>query len=159
MCHMNQIPLSLIAPIRLTGEAPSGIYYPFKPFGVTMLATVWDGKPHIMYLNGEKPFACFPLQVGYSARGSIIRNVEFHVDLSSQYDAVQESDPLGALIIQDARAFVMAFRPGGFEDPFEFPLWGEFESWSKEEKLGFSRWSISVRDGQDRIVLWSSKED
>lgn len=157
---MDELPISLISPVRLTAETPNGIFYPFRPSGEIMLAVVWEDQPHLLHLTGERAFACFPLRPSYSAKGAIITDIQFRVDLSSRYDAERETDPLGALVVQNGRASVIAYQMGdGFGDPIDVPLWLELGAWSPDEKIGFSRWSIAVRDDDKRVTLWSTSKE
>lgn len=154
---MVNVPLSSVAPIRISGTTPNGVFLSHKASDPLMLTWIWEGNPYVLRLEGQDAFRYYPIKAGYSARGSIINDIEFIVDLSSRYDAVQQSDPLGALVLQDGSLYVVAVNAADqFADPVDVELWGDFPGGSKDEKVGFARWSIALRDGDQRIPLWSA---
>ena len=153
---MIDLPLSLVRPVRLSDATPAGVFLSHKPSDPLMLAFPWGGKAHLMHLEGKHAFTHFTLQPGYSARGTVITEIQFLVDLSSRYDAVEKHDPLGALVLRDGDLFVIGQKAGDtFSDPHEVPLWGDYEDGTSEEAVGFARWSIFVRDGKERKIIWS----
>lgn len=153
---MVEVPLSFVAPVRLSDDAPNGIFLSHKPSDPTMLTFNWGGKVHAMHLEGERAFTHFTISAGYSARGTLISKIEFIVDLSSRYDALEKSDPIGSLILQDGELFVIGKKAGdSFGEPHEVPLWGEYDHGTAEQKVGFANWSIVIQDGDERKTIWS----
>lgn len=154
---MVDVPLNSVAPIKISDSSPNGIFLSHKVSDPLMLTWNWEGKPYVVRLEGQDAFHFYPIKADYSARGSVISDIEFLVDLSSRYDAVQTSDPLGALVLQDGTLFIVAVKAGDpFADPVDVELWGNFQEGSGEEKVGFARWSIVLRDGDRRLPLWST---
>jgi hypothetical protein len=157
---MTEIPLSLVAPVRLAPDTANGFLLPHKKSDPPFLAFRWEGQPHLLRLGPPDTFFYYPIKQGYSATGTMISDTEFIVDLDSRYDATHESDPLGALVLADGKLSVVAIRAGDtFGDPGEIPLWGEFQKGSKEQKVGFGRWRIVAQHGDEQISLWDFPKD
>jgi hypothetical protein len=153
---MTDLPASLIAPVKITAGSPNGFLVAHKPAGVRMLALEWEGQVYAMYLSGDYAFRYFPVRAGVSLRGALVSTVEFRVDLTSAYDAMQKQDPLGALVLNDGQLYAIGILMGdGFADPVEVPLWGKFSAGTNGEKVGFTKWSIVVREGDKSMVLFS----
>lgn len=156
---MTELPASLFVPTRLTANSAAGFFLPHKPAGEFMLALKWDDEVYAMYLTGW-PFHYFPITPRVSARGTLVAGVEFRVELESRYDAVSMSDPLGALVVSGGQLFIVGVQMGdAYAEPLEVPLWGEFEAGSSEEKVGFARWSIAVRDRDELLTIWSKNDE
>lgn len=155
------IPLRLLKPVKLNETSGlSGFLWPIRKNLPPGLVVDWDGKPYAIYLEGQAPLRFFPIKLDVSLRGLLIEKVEFIVDVTSRYDAVQISDPMGALVVKGGRAYLMAVPfNNGFADPGYVPLWGEYEAGTEEEAVGFYRWKLIARD-EDRIIeLWSQASE
>ncbi len=97
----------------------------------------------------------FPIRADVSISGVVAQGGEFLVDVSSRYDAVQRTDPLGALVLRGGKAFIIGTPVGDtFADTAPVPLWGEFDGDDEDEAVGFARWSLAIRDGDDVFELW-----
>jgi len=153
---MTDLPPSMIGPVRLAEGTPNGFLVSHRPAGAKMLTLNWDDEIYAMHLDGDRPFRYFPLNRGVAVRGALIKEVEFRVDVTSAYNAVERQDPLGALILTGGQLYVIAVLIGdGWADPVEVPLWGEFDPGTGGEKVGFTRWGIVARDGAKLLSLFS----
>jgi hypothetical protein len=152
---MTEVPISLVAPVRLSKATENGVFLSHKATDPVMLTFQWGDKAHLLHLDGKHAFAHFAVEPGYLARGTLLTEVDFIVDLSSRYDAVKQSDPKGALVLKDGELFLIAERAGdAFGDPHRVPLWGEYGEGTSEEAVGFTGWRIVARDGDERITIW-----
>jgi len=151
------IPLRLLKPVKLNQTTGlTGLLWPIRNNLPPALIVDWGGKPYALYLEGQAPLHFFPIKLDVSLRGLLIEQTEFVVDVTSRYDSVQKSDPLGALVVKDGRAYVMAAPLNdGFADPAYVPLWGEYEEGTADEAVGFYRWRLIARDGDRIIELWT----
>lgn len=159
---MAEVPLSLVAPVRLSVDTPNGFLLPHKKSDPPLLAINSEKQPHVLRLGGDDQYAFhfYPIKTGYSATGTLISDIEIVVDLDSRYDPVRETNPLGALVLQDGTISVMAIIAGDvFGDPTQVELWGGLQSGTSEEKVGFARWTIVARDGEKRVTLWSNDKE
>ena len=149
------VPISQVTPVRVGGDTPEGVLLSYRATDPMMVITQWGDKAHLIHLDGRAAFTHFTIGPGMSVRGMVISEAEFIVDVTSRYDAVQSSDPIGALVLKGGTLFIIATKAGEtFGDAHEVPLWGEYESGTEHEAVGFERWSIVVRDGKDRRTLW-----
>ena len=154
---MTEIPLTLVGPVRVSAETPNGLFLPYGANEPPMLVWNWGNKAHLVRLEGQHAFEYGQVGPGYVARGALITEIELRVDITSRYDALNKSDPLGALVLQDGQIYLIASKAGDpFGDEHEVPLWGGFNTGTKEEKVGFSRWSLAVRDSDKVIIMWSA---
>jgi hypothetical protein len=159
----SALPLRLLTPIRMTSKAPivsPGVFLPPRTTDPLLLAFNWDGEPTLMTLEGQFAFHHFKQQLGHSVTGILVKDVEFLADLTSRYDSSKEDDPMGALITSEGKLFVIGMRSGDrFGDPHPVPLWGDYGEASAEVKVGFTRWKIVARDGDERVTIWSTPEE
>lgn len=152
---LRQLSPRLIEPLRVGGDTPNGLFLPYKPVGTQALTVQWDGQVYILTLNGDFPFRYFSPSAGALFRGALIRSAEFRVDLDSMYDAVREFDPIGAITLENGGLCIAAAPAGrGVSDPVDVPLWGEFQTGSSAEKIGFTRWRVVVRDNEEVVTLF-----
>lgn len=80
---------------------------------------------------------------------------EFIVDVSSRYASAPCANRLGSLVLRDGGAFLVGMPLNdAFGDPEELPLWGEFQRPSGDQAVGFTRWSLVLRDGEHTFELW-----
>lgn len=158
MSDLKDIPTSLIAPVRLGREAietACGLLFPHGKHLPVGLVVGWEGITHLIYLEGEFAFREAPIDVGSSIRGLVINDLVYQVDLTSAYNALNEYDPDGALVMQGGRLFLACRRLG---DPFNndsrlVPLGQDCPPGGAEESCGFTRWSIGVPiEGKVRVL-------
>jgi hypothetical protein len=156
------LPLSRVEPLRIRSKVlleHPGLFRTFRAVDGPLLAFNWGEEPRLMTLEGEYAFHHFELQLGHSMPGILTTDIEFRVDITSRYDAVTKADPLGSLILSEGKLFVVAMKSGNqFGEPHEVPLWGEYPEGTPETKVGFTRWEIIARDGDDHVTLWSTPE-
>ena len=151
-----EVPLRLLKPIRLdkVGRA-KGFLWPLRKNLPPTLIIDWDGAQYALYLGGPHPMGFFPIKPDISMRGLLIEDAEFIVDVASKYDAVQTLDPRGAIVLRDGEASICGIALGeAFSDPVMVSLWGDYNIGTKDEAIGFTRWTLIVRDGDDTITLW-----
>ena len=147
----SNIPLRLLRPLKLRKTSNvSGVFWSFRTTMPPMLLLNWDGAQYAAYLGGDRTMSYFPINPDVSLGGVVAQGGEFLVDVSSRYDAVQRIDPLGALILRGGKASLIGAPLGqAFADTVPIPLWGEFDSAGEDEAVGFTRWSLIIRDGSD----------
>lgn len=150
------VPLRLLKPIKLNKASGStGLLWPLRKNLPPTLLIDWDGCQYALYLGGPHSMGFFPIKPDLSMRGALIDNAEFVVDVTSRYDAVQQQDPRGAIVLRDGKSFIVGIALGeSFADPVPVPLWGDYEAGTRDEAIGFTRWSLITRHGDTTITLW-----
>ena len=154
------VPLSLVAPAKLNKDASPESCGLFFPYGTNLklgLAVDWEGKSHLIHLDGPYLYKEAGIDIGHSIRGAVISEIEYRVDLASRYNAGKEWDPAGALVIRDGELALFCTKLGDqfHNDPHPVPIGTGLLSGAGEEACGFKRWSIAIRDGQSSKVLRS----
>jgi len=86
----------------------------------------------------------------------LLREFRFIADTESIYDASRGGHPRGALILKGGRHFLAVSRLNdNYGDLIEAPVLGEPPEEHVSEAVGFSRWKIECRDGNDSLEIWS----
>jgi len=152
----SNIPLRLLRPLKVRKTSGvNGVLWSFRSNLPPTLLLDWAGEQYAIYLGGQYPMRYFPIKADVSISGVVAQGGEFLVDVSSRYDAVQRTDPLGALVLRAGKAFIIGTPVGDtFADTAPVPLWGEFDGDDEDEAVGFARWSLAIRDGDDVFELW-----
>lgn len=157
----ERFPVRLIKPVSIRqGFGESGFFIPHRKQYPSALIVDWSGKTSLIFLSGENKFNFFSQEINSAPlRGVLIADCEFVVDVASHYDSVAENDPLGALVINDGGIHLIAARLNqGFADPVLVPLWGDFTEGSKDEAIGFAKWSLIRKDGDDVHTIWTNAD-
>lgn len=152
----NNIPLRLLRPLKVRkASGVSGVLWSFRSNLPPTLLVDWEGEQYAVYLGGPYQMRYFPIKADVSLSGVLAQGGELLVDVSSRYDATQRTDPLGAVVLRGGKAFLIGTPVGDtFADTASVPLWGEFDGSDGDEAVGFSRWSLIIRDGDDVYELW-----
>ena len=152
----TNIPLRLLRPLKVRkASGVNGVLWSFRSNLPPTLLLNWDGEQYAIYLGGRYPMSYFPIKADVSLSGVVAQGGEFLVDVSSRYDAVQRTDPLGALVLRGGEAFLIGTSVGDtFADTVPVPLWGQFDGDDEDVAVGFARWSLIIRDGDDVFELW-----
>jgi hypothetical protein len=150
------IPLRLLKPIKLNKTSgATGLLLPLRKNLPPTLLINWDGSQYALYLGGAQPMGYFPIKPDISMRGLLIENAEVVVDVTSRYDAVQQNDPRGAIVLRDGKSYIVGIGLGDTcADPVLVPLWGEYDTGTQDEAIGFTRWTMIALDGDTTIALW-----
>ena len=154
------VPLSLLAPARLTKQTSAalcGLFFPFEARRPMGLVVDWDGETHLIHLEGDYIFKEAGIDVGHTIRGAVINEIEYRVDVTSRYKQGESWDPAGALVIRNGELYLYCSRLGDqfHYDPHPVPLGNGYMLGTPEEACGFKRWSIAIRDGQNSKVVRS----
>jgi hypothetical protein len=154
------VPLSLVAPAKLNKDASAGSCGLFFPYGTGLklgLSVDWEGKTHLIHLDGPYLYKEAGIEMGHSIRGAVINEIQYRVDLASRYNAGEQWDPAGALVIRNGLLELFCTKLGDqfHDEPHPVPLGAGSRSGAAEEACGFKRWSIAIRDGEDLKVVRS----
>lgn len=156
------LPLSKMTPMKVTGRTPlevPGFFLPLRPGSPPALAFNWGDAPRLILLEGSHAFYHFQQQTGHHVDGLLITDVEFRADQASLYDPSREGSLLGSLILHEGELSIVGINPNNnLGDEHLVPLWGDYAQASEDVKLGFTRWSIVARDGDERVTLWATPE-
>mgnify|MGYP001375003390 CR=1 FL=1 len=108
----------------------------------------------VIPLEGRDAFRHFGLSLGTPLRGLLLSDVQFRVDITSQFNPNTE-EPLGGLLRDDMQIrLLVANRGESFADPVRYPLIDldgeEDQDWS----TGFRSWSILHKLDDGFVELW-----
>jgi hypothetical protein len=154
------VPVAIVTPVKLARDAaPESCGLFFSHLGNLPLGLVvdWDGATHLIHLSGPHLFEHGTIDIRDSIRGLVIQDIDYEVDVTSRYDAINTFNPPGALIMKSGELFLSSELLG---DQFhsgtqKIPLGRECISGGAVEACGFMRWSITVQDGDKRRVIQS----
>lgn len=157
----NYLPLNGLKLAEITrGSNYTGIFLPTRSNLPPALVFNWgdtdeqEAAQTIMYFEGEKAFEYFDLDIRTKPRGLLIENVEVGVDLSSRYDAQTTATPKGGMVMKEGRAHINAAPlRDTYGDPHLVPLPFEFGQTGEVEPMGFYRWKLYLRKGDDQHDL------
>lgn len=152
----SNIPLRLLRPLKVRkASGINGVLWSFRSNLPPALLLDWEGEQYAIYLGGRYPMRYFPIKADVSLSGVVAQGGEFLVDVNSRYDATQRPDPLGALVLRGGKAFLTGTSVGDtFADTASIPLWGNFNGDDEDVAVGFARWSLITRNGDDVFELW-----
>lgn len=154
------LPVSAVAPVRLGKDADEqscGLFLPYRTNLPMGLVVDWDGEKHLIHMEGPYAFKEAAVGIGNPIRGVVISAIEYRVDATSHYNAEDQFDRAGALVLKAGQLFICCRTLGDqyYGDPHRVPLAKGFAEGSAEEASGFTRWSIAVREGDDVTVVRS----
>ncbi len=154
------LPMSAVAPVRLgknADEKSCGLFLPYRANHPMSLVVDWEDQKHMIHLDGSYAFKEAAVGADNPIRGVIVSQVEFRVDATSRYNAEEEFDPAGALVLKGGQVSIYCRRLGDqyYDDPYPVPLMKGFTEGSADEACGFTRWSIALREGRDVKVIRS----
>lgn len=158
--QMIEVPVSLLAPVKLgklAMEGVSGLFFPHRTNFPVSLVVPWNGDTHLVHLAGPYAFKEGQVGMGNPIRGVIVRDIDYRVDVSSAYNSGEQFDPPGALILKDGELSISCQKLGNqfADDPYPMPLKAGLLPGGAEEACGFTRWSIVVQDGDETKVIGS----
>jgi hypothetical protein len=156
----TSIPVVLLTPIKLRKDiAPElcGLFFPHHtnlPLGMVVDC---DGTTHLIHLSGPHAFKYGPIDIRSSIRGLVIHDIEYDVDVTSRFNAVDAHAPSGSLILEGGELFLACELLGDrYQSGTEqVPLGKHYSSAGGTEACGFLRWSITLPDGNKRKVIHS----
>lgn len=136
----------------------AGLFLPVRENDIPIAITIFDGTPFGIKLSGSDAFASFALSIRSPHSGLFIPEPEILIDFASAISGLGQQETKGLLILSDNSLAVVA-RPVGdhFADPYPIPLWTKVNRGSEGISVGFTRWAIGVKTGQDHHILWEHK--
>jgi len=151
---MIELPIEMLEPTIVHGLGNAGYFRHHRDHLPPSLIIDWDGHAYCFYLEGEHGNKFFKIDQRNSARGTLVRNPHFVVDIDSAFDATTQWDPPGALVIANGCANIVGCQFGRFEDPVRVPLWVTGLGGSQREAVGFKSWKLVVTRGDVELELW-----
>ena len=156
------LPVSAVAPVRLGKDADQkscGLFLPYRTNLPLGLVVDWNSEKHLIHLDGSYAFKEAAVGIGNPIRGIVVNDIEYRVDVTSHYNAEQEFDPAGALVLKGGELFLCCRILGDqyHDDPHRVPVASGYLEGNAEEACGFTRWSIAVREG-DKVKVVRSFE-
>jgi hypothetical protein len=86
--QMINIPVSLLAPVKLVKQPPeevSGLFFPHRTNLPVGLVVAWEGLTHLVHLDGPYVFKEGQVGLGTTIRGVLLPDIEYRVDATSAY--------------------------------------------------------------------------
>ena len=113
--NVSEIPIGLVAPVKLKKDPVAkacGLLFPYGRHLPMGLVVDWEGTTRLIHLIGEHAYSEGSIDVGQHIRGVVINELEYLVDLTSAYNALNAGDPAGALVMQGGKLYMACRRLG-----------------------------------------------
>jgi hypothetical protein len=141
---------------RLCDAKPMSLFMPSSKYDATTLVVgLDDGKLFAVVLEGSHAFKGFDCTDNKAWRGMIIHPVAIEVDEKSLLDLDRYDPPSGSLTRKGDLLSVMAHADEGFRGMQPWKLVGGLPTGGDDAKIGFTRWSVVLGNGQDKRVLFT----
>lgn len=122
------------------------------------LIVTGDGTGLIVIpLEGPGAFRHFSLSLGTPLRGLLFSDIQFRVDITSQFNPNAE-EPLGGLLWDDMQIrLLVANRGESYPDPVRYPLVDLDGEEDQDWPAGFRSWSILQKLDEGFVELWRNE--
>ena len=131
-----------------------GLFIPQRREEGPLLVT-GDGTGLIVIpLEGHDAFRYFSLSFGAALRGLLFSDIQFRVDIASQFNP-NADEPLGGLLRDDMQLRLLVANSGeSYPDPVRYPLVDLDGDEDQDWPTGFRSWSILQKLDEGFVELW-----
>lgn len=152
----NFVTLDDLTASDIRNVTPPGLMLSIREKQPSVLILDWEGQKYGLKLDGDDPFAFFPISAKTPHDGLFVSNVEILVDFNSRGNGRGRNEHGGVLVLEKDQLYVIG-RPVGEDwlNGREVPLWPKIDGGSDSAKVAFGSWAIGVKMGDDYRILWS----
>ena len=141
---------------RLCDAKPMSLFMPSSKYDATTLVVgLDDSKLFAVVLEGSHAFKGFDCTDNKAWRGMVVHPIGIEVDEKSLLDLDRYDAPTGCLIRKGDTFNIIADTDEGFRGMQPWKLLAGLPSGEIDAKIGFTRWSVVIGNGQDKRVLFT----